>query len=43
MLVTASLVGLFFPTLASAQSVEQLLVDKARITFESFMTKPTRT
>jgi lipid-binding SYLF domain-containing protein len=32
--------GLFLPAPASAASEEQLLVDKARITFESFMSDP---
>jgi len=38
MLVSTFFVGLLFAAPASAQSDEQLLVDKARITFESFMT-----
>jgi lipid-binding SYLF domain-containing protein len=43
--ICAVVVGTFFsvqisPTLSAAASEEQLLVDKARITFESFMSDP---
>jgi len=38
MLVSTFFMGLLFTAPASAQSDEQLLVDKARITLESFMT-----
>ena len=37
-LISTFVAGLLLPTLAAEATDEQLLVDKARITFESFMT-----